>query len=134
MIILLVLAAIVIVWQAVRGTVEKASTKVETQSACIGLDLSVTGNCAKTANTLSLSVTRGGDSIGNGTLKVSVASGSLTGNQESAGFEALAAKTFNSTDFGLTAIDTSVTVNVGLILTADNTACQGDTEVITCSA
>jgi hypothetical protein len=131
LIILLVLAAIVIVWQAVRGTVENASTKVETQSQCIGLDLSVTGSC--TGSTLSVQVTRGGDSVGAGQLRVSIASGTFTNSTTKTNFAALDSASFDKTSFGLTTITSPVTINTGLIVTGGPT-CQGTTKTITCTA
>ena len=41
LIILLVLAAIVIVWQVVQGTIRTGAEEVETQSACLGLNMVV---------------------------------------------------------------------------------------------
>ncbi len=43
LIILLVLAAIVIVWQVVRGTIDTGSKTVTDQSACIGVNMDITG-------------------------------------------------------------------------------------------
>ena len=42
LIILLVLAAIIIVWQVVNRTVSRASEEIETQSACISLNMEIT--------------------------------------------------------------------------------------------
>lgn len=47
LIILLVLAAIVIVWQVVQSTVNKGAKQVESQSGCLGVGVEVT----KTSNT-----------------------------------------------------------------------------------
>jgi len=48
LIILLVLAAIVIVWQVIRGTVEKGAEEVESQAECIGLNIDITNIVAAT--------------------------------------------------------------------------------------
>ena len=42
LIILLVLAAIVIVWQVVQGTVKGGAEEIETQTDCIGLNIDIT--------------------------------------------------------------------------------------------
>lgn len=42
LIILLVLAAIVIVWQVVSGTIQKGGSQIEAQSSCIGVTMEVT--------------------------------------------------------------------------------------------
>ena len=60
LIILLVLAAIVIVWQVVGKTVEEGADSITTQSSCIGIVLDIT---AAAADTGIVSITRrtGGD-------------------------------------------------------------------------
>ena len=142
LIILLVLAAIVIVWQAVRTTVGTASTRAETQANCIGLDLSVEASCDTSDNSLNVQVTRGGDSI-TGTavmLRVSAAGGTGAGTAEVAS-TALGSASFDITSFlpapGLTNVGTSVTINTGLIVTpttGDAYSCKGSTVKITCAA
>ena len=42
LIILLVLAAIVIVWQVVQGTIKSGAEEIETQTGCIGLNIDIT--------------------------------------------------------------------------------------------
>lgn len=42
LIILLVLAAIVIVWQVVQGTIKSGAEEIETQTGCIGLTIDIT--------------------------------------------------------------------------------------------
>lgn len=42
LIILLVLAAVVIVWQVVQGTVKGGAEEIETQTDCIGLNMEIT--------------------------------------------------------------------------------------------
>lgn len=42
LIILLVLAAIVIVWQVVQGTIKGGSEEIETQTDCLGLNIDIT--------------------------------------------------------------------------------------------
>lgn len=67
LIILLVLAAIVIVWQVVQGTIAKGGSAIEAGTACMGLSLtidSVSGTATTPANTVTLKYTRGADSLG----------------------------------------------------------------------
>ena len=47
LIILLVLAAIVIVWQVVNGTVNRGGDAVTAQSSCLGLSIDITVNSSK---------------------------------------------------------------------------------------
>ena len=63
LIILLVLAAIVIVWQVIQGTVQSGADELEGQSGCIGLNLDITGVVENTNSdgeieSLDVSVTR----------------------------------------------------------------------------
>jgi len=59
LIILLVLAAIVIVWQAVKSTVESGAGEITGKTECIGVELDITNVVADTTtNTLTVSVTR----------------------------------------------------------------------------
>ena len=144
LIILLALAAIVIVWQAVKGTVEKGGETITSQSKCIGLDLSITGSCiiSDTTGAVPVTITRGGDSVGAGTLKITAASASTgTASDSSATtFSALdsVTKTLTLTAGGAPRFPgVSVTVNTGLILnpgTANEIICAGVKKVLTCTA
>ena len=78
LIILLVLAAVFIVWQAVKGTVTKGTTEIESQSACMDSDLSITDaknittNPAAAAANISVTVARGSDSLGSSLNSIKV--------------------------------------------------------------
>ena len=141
LIILLVLAAIVIVWQAVKGTVETGSQTITSQSKCIGLDLSIAGTCTIAGTALPVTITRGGDSVGAGTLKITAASTSTAtaSDQTTTGFSALdtATKTLTLQAGGMPwSAGASVTVNTGLILnpgTTNEVMCAGAKKVLTCA-
>ena len=60
LIILLVLAAIVIVWQAVRGTVSSGAGTLTAQEKCIGIDMSIGTITAGTAGTVQITRNSGG--------------------------------------------------------------------------
>ncbi len=64
LIILLVLAAIVIVWQVVRGTVDEGAGSITGTAACIGIDLTISGVTPNTNNpvdSVAVQVERGTD-------------------------------------------------------------------------
>lgn len=73
LIILLVLAAIVIVWQVVNSTVNRAGEQADIASQCVGIQLystvAPTGASGASAN-VKLTLTRGNDPIGVGALKL----------------------------------------------------------------
>lgn len=60
LIILLVLAAIVIVWQAVKGTLTKGTETLEEQTQCLGVDLAISTIDAAT-DKVSITRNTGGD-------------------------------------------------------------------------
>jgi len=63
LIILLVLAAIVIVWQVISGTVETGTNQLESQSGCIGASLDIESAVeAAGSNSVTVRVKRGADS------------------------------------------------------------------------
>ena len=151
LIILLVLAAIVIVWQAVRTTTTTAAGRVQTQTTCVGLDLTIEASCVKgstvaplVAPEISVRVTRGGDSLGDDAkLKTSVASGGSSGNIETNPFKSIGAASYTETSTwtwtGTAAPATppatlgdTMTVNTGLVL-ASGTSCKGSTVTVTCT-
>jgi len=73
LIILLVLAAIVIVWQVVGNTIESGSEKVEEQTACIGVDVEVScSDCPATNTTFIAKRSAQGGTFESSELKVLV--------------------------------------------------------------
>ena len=72
LIILLALAAIVIVWQAVKGTITSGSEQITAQTACMDADLSITKAEKVTAGGIEVTVTRGIDTADIKGIKVIV--------------------------------------------------------------
>ena len=93
LIILLVLAAIIIVWQVIQGTVKKGTDQINTQTACMGINLEIVK-----VNTTAAIVTRkpGADAsvVSNVTFLVA---GTVVpfGVQDSPGLGVLTSKQYN---------------------------------------
>ena len=138
LLILLVLAAIVIVWQAVKGTIESGSQTIAAQSKCMGLDLNIEGTCTVGGTDVVVTVTRGGDSVGEGTLKITAASGAATASNSAVDstFNALdtagATLTFDASGVA----GATVAINTGVIIEdeqGNDVMCAGAKKTITCA-
>ena len=136
LIILLALAVIIIVWQAVKQTVQRGAQTIESQSGCLGLDLTIgTVTCVNSTNAISFSITRGGDNVAASALVVSVTD--ATGNSKSLtstkSLAALGVVTVTQADFTSLDIGMSTTINTGIKLD-DGTLCAGATKTQACTA
>ena len=134
LIVLLVLAAIVIVWQALKGTVEQSAEKVEKQAQCIGLDLTI-GNavCADGTNTVSVPVSRGGDSVDGDALTVTVTDANGVSRRGIATTLDALGTVVVSTFTDLADVGASVNINTGVTLSDGATICAGPTKTIICA-
>ena len=128
LIILLVLAAVVIAWQAIKGTVQRGATTITSQSGCVGLDLTIeSARC--TAGSAAISVSRGGDSVVGTILSVSASDGTGTGNSTTTLANlGQAIATVSNTNF---AANDNLTISAGIQLT-DGTFCAGSKAKMVC--
>ena len=136
LIILLVLAAIVIVWQAVRGTIGGGVGKIEAGAACIGLDVSIDKVVCDTNSTggnLSVTLSRGGDNVLGNNLTVTATNVSGTLRQFGS-LDPLGTVTIVLADrSSLMAGATETSINTGLTTADGKSMCQGSKATFKCT-
>ena len=125
LIILLVLGAVVIVWQVVRGTVESGASQVTSKAVCIGIDLSLQDVKCTSAGVVTGIVKRGADNaLG---IKMKVILGASAGSAITA---PAALASVELTD--LSGASTGDLLRVAVVL-SDNTVCDPIAEkTLTC--
>jgi hypothetical protein len=130
LIILLVLAAIIIVWQAVKGTVTSTTETVAAKAKCIGVTLNpVSYSCSNSTGVVTTSVSRGSDDAGAIQMKVVVDN---TAEAETAAPSALGTLTAGTITTSATG-KASITLKVAAIIDG-NTCDPSDPITVTCTA
>ena len=133
LIILLVLASIVIVWQAYKGLVQRGTEEVESKAGCIGLDLNI-AEVTCSAGTVSVTVTRGGDNVDGTDLIISATN--ADGDSVPVSGESINPLESNviNIPMGETGYGSETVVTIGLSLKDGAGLCAGASEEFSCSS
>ncbi len=136
LIILLVFAAIIIVWGVVDRLIRSGGEIAEKKGSCIGMSLDITNVvCSQGDDYINVTVARGGDSVDGDTLTVSVTGTSGNSNSTTVTLPSLGSVVAKIDVYGVGNTGDTTEISTGITLNdAEGTMCTGVTKTAACPA